>query len=81
MLLLEIRNEFLHFMNRMTGVELFPAQIYAFHELPALIIPATSSSSAPAHSSSAASPDSHPRGAPAASNPSKPCVTNSPDLP
>ena len=39
MLLLEIRNEFLHFMNRMTGVELFPAQIYAFSELPALIVP------------------------------------------
>lgn len=39
MLLLEIRNEFLHVMNRMTGVELFPAQIYAFTELPALIDP------------------------------------------
>lgn len=39
MLLLEVRNEFLRFMNRMTGVELFPAQIYAFTELPALIIP------------------------------------------
>jgi len=37
MLLLEIRNEFLRFMNRMTGLELFPAQIYAFTELPALI--------------------------------------------
>lgn len=37
MLALEFRNEFLHFMNRMTGLELFPAQIYAFTELPALI--------------------------------------------
>jgi lipoprotein-releasing system permease protein len=39
MLLLTYRNEFLHFMNRMTGLELFPAQIYAFTELPALIVP------------------------------------------
>jgi lipoprotein-releasing system permease protein len=39
MLLLTYRNEFLHFMNRMTGLELFPAQIYAFTELPALIDP------------------------------------------
>jgi lipoprotein-releasing system permease protein len=37
MLLLEFRNEFLHFMNRVTGIELFPASIYAFTELPALI--------------------------------------------
>jgi lipoprotein-releasing system permease protein len=37
MLALRFRNEFLHFMNRMTGLELFPAQIYAFTELPALI--------------------------------------------
>jgi lipoprotein-releasing system permease protein len=37
MLALKFRNEFLHFMNRMTGLELFPAQIYAFTELPALI--------------------------------------------
>ena len=37
MLMLEIRNDFLHFMNRMTGVELFPAEIYAFTELPAII--------------------------------------------
>jgi lipoprotein-releasing system permease protein len=37
MLALEFRNEFLRFMNRMTGLELFPAQIYAFTELPALI--------------------------------------------
>jgi lipoprotein-releasing system permease protein len=39
LLALTYRNEFLHFMNRMTGVELFPAQIYAFSELPALIDP------------------------------------------
>jgi lipoprotein-releasing system permease protein len=39
MLALAYRNEFLHFMNRMTGLELFPAEIYCFTELPALIIP------------------------------------------
>ncbi len=33
------RNEFLHLMNRLTGFELFPAKIYMFAELPALIIP------------------------------------------
>jgi lipoprotein-releasing system permease protein len=38
MLALSYRNEFLHFMNRMTGFELFPASIYGFGELPALII-------------------------------------------
>jgi lipoprotein-releasing system permease protein len=38
MLALAYRNEFLHFMNRMTGFELFPAAIYQFTELPALII-------------------------------------------
>lgn len=37
MLALEFRNEFLRFMNRTTGLELFPAEIYAFTELPALI--------------------------------------------
>lgn len=37
MLMLQIRNEFLAFMRTVTGVELFPAQIYAFSELPALI--------------------------------------------
>ena len=36
LLLLKIRNEFLRFMNQMTGVELFPASIYSFTELPAL---------------------------------------------
>ena len=39
MLALAYRNEFLHFMNRLTGFELFPASIYGFTELPALIIP------------------------------------------
>lgn len=33
------RNEFLFFMRRVTGLELFPASIYGFTELPALIIP------------------------------------------
>ncbi|HQC42880.1 MAG TPA: FtsX-like permease family protein, partial [Verrucomicrobiota bacterium] len=36
---LAFRNEFLQFMNRMTGFELFPAELYFFSELPALIIP------------------------------------------
>ncbi len=39
MLALAYRNEFLHFMNRVTGFELFPASIYEFRELPALIVP------------------------------------------
>lgn len=39
MLALAYRNEFLHFMNRMTGIELFPAAIYSFTELPAMIVP------------------------------------------
>ncbi len=38
MLAITYRNEFLHFMNKMTGFELFPASIYMFTELPALII-------------------------------------------
>jgi len=33
------RNNFLHFMNRLTGFELFPAKIYGFGELPAIISP------------------------------------------
>ena len=32
------RNEFLALMNRLTGFELFPAKIYMFSELPALIV-------------------------------------------
>ena len=39
MLALAYRNEFLHTMNRFTGIELFPAQIYSFTDLPALITP------------------------------------------
>jgi lipoprotein-releasing system permease protein len=39
MLALHYRNEFLDFMNRATGFELFPASIYGFDRLPALIIP------------------------------------------
>ena len=39
MLALTYRNEFLHFMNRTTGFELFPASIYGFTDLPALIFP------------------------------------------
>jgi lipoprotein-releasing system permease protein len=39
MLALTYRNEFLHFMNRWTGFELFPASIYGFGELPAVINP------------------------------------------
>ena len=37
MLALTYRNEFLHFMNRWTGFELFPASIYGFSDLPAVI--------------------------------------------
>jgi lipoprotein-releasing system permease protein len=36
-LALAYRNEFLHFMNHWTGWELFPASIYGFSELPAII--------------------------------------------
>ena len=38
MLALAYRNEFLRLMNRLTGIDLFPAQIYAFTELPAKIV-------------------------------------------
>ena len=38
MLALAYRNEFLHFMNRLTKFELFPESIYGFSELPALIV-------------------------------------------
>ncbi len=37
MLALEYRNPFLHVMNRLTGLDLFPPQIYSFTDLPALI--------------------------------------------
>jgi len=36
-LALTYRNEFLHFMNHWTGFELFPASIYGFSALPAVI--------------------------------------------
>jgi lipoprotein-releasing system permease protein len=39
MLALAYRNEFLHFMRSATGWQLFPAEIYQFTELPALIVP------------------------------------------
>ncbi len=39
MLAVSYRNEFLEFMRRATGFELFPAQIYNFNQLPALIVP------------------------------------------
>ena len=39
MLALSYRNEFLRVMNRLTGFELFPAKIYYFSELPAIIMP------------------------------------------
>ena len=39
MLAVTYRNEFLHFMRDVTGLELFPASIYGFGELPALIMP------------------------------------------
>jgi lipoprotein-releasing system permease protein len=39
MLMLTIRNPFLHLMNRLTGFELFPASIYGFGDLPAVIDP------------------------------------------
>jgi len=37
-LILTYRNEFLHFMRRLTGFELFPEAIYQFSDLPALIV-------------------------------------------
>jgi lipoprotein-releasing system permease protein len=39
LLALVYRNGFLHFMKRVTGLELFPASIYSFTELPALVLP------------------------------------------
>jgi lipoprotein-releasing system permease protein len=39
MLAVNYRNEFLHFMRSATGWELFPASVYGFGELPALITP------------------------------------------
>jgi lipoprotein-releasing system permease protein len=39
MLAVTYRNEFLMILRRLTGFELFPAKIYGFSELPALIVP------------------------------------------
>jgi lipoprotein-releasing system permease protein len=39
MLALKYRNEFLYFMNRVAGIDLFPASIYQFTGLPARIVP------------------------------------------
>jgi len=36
---LHMRNDFLHFMNRLTGFNMLPPSIYGFGELPALISP------------------------------------------
>ena len=38
-LLVAYRNPFLHLMRKLTGWELFPASVYGFSELPAMIIP------------------------------------------
>jgi lipoprotein-releasing system permease protein len=39
LLAIHYRNQFLELMRRATGMELFPASIYGFTELPALVIP------------------------------------------
>lgn len=39
MLAVHYRNDFLHFMRRATNWELFPASIYGFFDLPALLVP------------------------------------------
>ena len=39
MLALAYRNQFLHFMNQTLGFQLFPASVYGFGELPAVITP------------------------------------------
>jgi lipoprotein-releasing system permease protein len=39
MLLLTYRNPFMHQVSRLTGLELFPKELYHFNELPAQIIP------------------------------------------
>lgn len=39
MLAIAYRNEFLHVMRKVTGMELFPSSIYLFTDLPALIVP------------------------------------------
>ncbi len=39
LLAIAYRNQFLHVMRRFTGMELFPAKIYNFYDLPAQILP------------------------------------------
>jgi lipoprotein-releasing system permease protein len=39
LLAVHFRNNFLHWLRRVTGRELFPAEIYNFNELPALVNP------------------------------------------
>ncbi len=39
LLAIAYRNEFLNFMRRSTGLQLFPADIYGFSQLPALLVP------------------------------------------
>jgi len=39
LLAIAYRNEFLSFMRRSTGLQLFPADIYGFSQLPALLVP------------------------------------------
>ena len=39
LLAVSYRNDFLHFMRRTTGAQLFPADVYGFSQLPALIVP------------------------------------------
>ena len=38
-LAIKYRNEFLYFMRRVTGLQLFPVEIYQINKLPALIVP------------------------------------------
>jgi len=39
LLAIAYRNEFLSFMRRSTGLQLFPADVYGFSQLPALLVP------------------------------------------
>jgi lipoprotein-releasing system permease protein len=39
LLLIHYRNPFLHTMRKLTGAQLFPADIYGFNDLPALVMP------------------------------------------
>lgn len=40
MIALRFRNEFLHFMNRVTGFQLLPSSVYQLYELPSSVEPA-----------------------------------------